>query len=245
MRSIRAHLTYANVMTTIGVFLLLAGGTALAAKQLAKNSVGPKQLKKNSVTTAKLKKGAVTKAKLAANAVDSSKIADGSVTGSKIADGAVGGAKISAEGAPYSRKVARIAATATAPVNSGDVYPIGSYVQAGDEINQFISGVDIRFGAGCNPPRTAAAYFLIDAADPKAPATENIMGFVNVEDKSTGEVTRRVDVAPFPGIPTGFGRVAPGVATAHKFDLLITGSACSSGSGVDVTGAILDVIGTR
>ena len=65
----RGRLTYANVMTTIGVFLLLAGGTALAAKELAKNSVGAKQLKANAVTSAKIKKAAVTKAKLGNNAV--------------------------------------------------------------------------------------------------------------------------------------------------------------------------------
>jgi hypothetical protein len=56
---IRKKLTYANVMSTIAVFLVLGGGAAFAATQLAKNSVGAKQLKKNAVTTAKLKKASV------------------------------------------------------------------------------------------------------------------------------------------------------------------------------------------
>jgi hypothetical protein len=63
MQSIRKRLTYANVMSSIAVFLVL-GGAAFAASQLPKNSVGTKQLKKNSVTTAKIKNGAVTGSKV-------------------------------------------------------------------------------------------------------------------------------------------------------------------------------------
>ena len=47
MKQIRKRLTYANVMSSIAVFLVL-GGAAVAATQLPKNSVGSKQLKKNS-----------------------------------------------------------------------------------------------------------------------------------------------------------------------------------------------------
>jgi hypothetical protein len=57
MKRLRTKLTYANVMATIAVFLVLAGGTAFAAKQmLPKNSVGAKQIKKGAVTPAKLSK---------------------------------------------------------------------------------------------------------------------------------------------------------------------------------------------
>ena len=60
----RRMLTYANVVSTLCLLLLLGGGVAVAASQLAKNSVGAKQLRKNAVTTAKIKKGAVTGAKI-------------------------------------------------------------------------------------------------------------------------------------------------------------------------------------
>jgi hypothetical protein len=63
VKQLRQRLTYANVMSTIAVFLILGGASAFAATQLAKNSVGSKQLKKNAVTTAKIKKNAVTGAK--------------------------------------------------------------------------------------------------------------------------------------------------------------------------------------
>jgi hypothetical protein len=64
VKQIRKRLTYANVMSSIAVFLVLGGATAFAASQLGKNSVGTKQLKKNAVTTAKLKADAVTGAKV-------------------------------------------------------------------------------------------------------------------------------------------------------------------------------------
>jgi hypothetical protein len=54
----KPKLTYANLVSTLCLFLLLGGGAALAASRLAKNSVGAKQLKNGSVSTAKLKKGA-------------------------------------------------------------------------------------------------------------------------------------------------------------------------------------------
>jgi hypothetical protein len=81
--------TYANVVSTLCLFLLLSGGAAFAAAKLAKNSVGAKQIKKNAVVAAKIKNGAVVANKIANNAVTASKIADESVTSGKIANNAV------------------------------------------------------------------------------------------------------------------------------------------------------------
>ena len=53
MKRLRGNLTYANVMATIAVFLVL-GGSAVAATQLPGDSVGTKQLKKGAVTPGKL-----------------------------------------------------------------------------------------------------------------------------------------------------------------------------------------------
>lgn len=115
MQFLRRRLTYANLMSSIAVFLVVAGGSALAATQLAKNSVGTKQLKNNAVTTAKIKSSAVTGGKIANGAVTSSKLGGGavgasnlaadSVTGAAIADNAVSGAKI-ANGAVSGTKIA-------------------------------------------------------------------------------------------------------------------------------------------
>jgi len=53
-----SHLSYANVVSTICLFLVL-GGTAYAATTLPNNSVGSAQLKANAVTSEKVKDGAL------------------------------------------------------------------------------------------------------------------------------------------------------------------------------------------
>jgi len=58
MKLVRKRLTYANVMSSIAVFFVVAGGTAFAASQLGKESVGTSQLKKEAVSLAKIKKAA-------------------------------------------------------------------------------------------------------------------------------------------------------------------------------------------
>ena len=67
-------------MVAILAFLVLGGATALAAAQLAKNSVGSRQLKSKAVTTGKI----------ANNAVNGAKVANGSLTGDDINVGALG-----------------------------------------------------------------------------------------------------------------------------------------------------------
>jgi hypothetical protein len=74
VKQIRKRLTYANVMSSIAVFLVLGGATALAAGHLGKNSVGATQLKKNAVTATKIKNGTITGAKVKA----------GSLTGAQV-----------------------------------------------------------------------------------------------------------------------------------------------------------------
>jgi hypothetical protein len=93
VKQIRKRLTYANVMSSIAVFMML-GGAAIAASQLPKNSVGTKQLKKNAVTTPKIKGQAVKAGKIANGAVLTDKIADLGVTTGKLADAGVTTGKI-------------------------------------------------------------------------------------------------------------------------------------------------------
>lgn len=79
-RKIRPQFTYANVISTLCLFLLLAGGSALAATQLGKNTVGSRQLKSKAVTTGKV----------APNAINGSKVAKESLTGEDIKLSALG-----------------------------------------------------------------------------------------------------------------------------------------------------------
>jgi hypothetical protein len=58
------------VVATLALFLVLAGGSAFAAKQmLPKNSVGSKQIRNGAVTAAKIKNGAITGGKIAAKSI--------------------------------------------------------------------------------------------------------------------------------------------------------------------------------
>ena len=77
MKRLSGKLTYANVISTLCLILLVGGGTAYAASGLLpKNSVGTKQLVKEAVTPAKLSK--------------TSKAALKGSSGPKGADGATG-----------------------------------------------------------------------------------------------------------------------------------------------------------
>ena len=73
---LRPHLTYANVVSTLCLFVLLGGG-AYAATKLGKDTVGSKQIKAK----------AVKKQELADNAVTTRKVKDGAITAPKLADG--------------------------------------------------------------------------------------------------------------------------------------------------------------
>jgi hypothetical protein len=90
LKKIRKRLTYANVMSSLAVFLILGGATAFAAVK----KIGPNEIKANSIKTGKIVKEAVTAGKIKKNAVTESKIADGAVTTNKIANDAVTGDKV-------------------------------------------------------------------------------------------------------------------------------------------------------
>jgi hypothetical protein len=85
VKQISKRLTYANVMSSIAVFLVLGGGAAYAAKK-----VGSNEIKGNSITTGKIKKEAVTASKIKNNAISTSKIAKDAVTGDKINESTLG-----------------------------------------------------------------------------------------------------------------------------------------------------------
>jgi hypothetical protein len=71
IRRLGERLSYANVMATIAVFGVLAGGGAYAATK-----IGPKEIGKNAVLAKHVKKGAIK----------TPKITDGAVTAAKLAD---------------------------------------------------------------------------------------------------------------------------------------------------------------
>jgi hypothetical protein len=113
----RRRLTYANVVSSLALFIALGGATAFAVQQLPEKSVGERQLRPGAVTSSKLRKNAVTAPKIKALAVKNGKLANGSVTTPKLGNGAVTGEKI-AGGAVTGEKIASDAVTGDKVVES-------------------------------------------------------------------------------------------------------------------------------
>jgi hypothetical protein len=112
---IRPHLTYANIVATLSLFLVVGGGTALASyvvssnSQIASNaisghkppsgkhaniikeSVNATDIAPASIGNRKLTNGAATASKIATGAVTSPKLAANSVTGISVLDGSLTG----------------------------------------------------------------------------------------------------------------------------------------------------------
>ncbi|MBN9621704.1 MAG: hypothetical protein J0H06_01945, partial [Actinobacteria bacterium] len=58
MSRIRKHLTYANVIATLALVLVVGGGSASAASQYGKETIGSRAIKKESIGPGKLTKAA-------------------------------------------------------------------------------------------------------------------------------------------------------------------------------------------
>jgi hypothetical protein len=106
----KPRLTYANVASTIALFIAISGATAYAASKLPDRSVGELQLRPGAVTAEKLRSNAVTSPKIKAGAIKQGKIANGSITAAKMSAGSVASSSIQA-GAITNDKLAPEAVT--------------------------------------------------------------------------------------------------------------------------------------
>lgn len=97
MKQVRKRLTYANVMSSLAVFLVIGGGVAFAAVNLPPNSVGTPQIKRNAVKTGKVAFEAIKAGKLSKNAVPTNRVRDNAIATAKIADLAVTADKLGNE----------------------------------------------------------------------------------------------------------------------------------------------------
>ena len=80
MSRIRRHLTYANVMATLAVFVALSGGA------YAVSTIGAGDIQKNAVRSKHIKRANVKRSDIQANAVNSAKVANGSLDLADVAD---------------------------------------------------------------------------------------------------------------------------------------------------------------
>src|SRR5829696_611201 len=93
MQWIRSHLSFANLVSLMALFVAL-GGTTYAAVTLPKNSVGQKQIKKRAVRGKHINRNAVSASKIQANAISGTKIADGTVFSADLGDNSVGSSEL-------------------------------------------------------------------------------------------------------------------------------------------------------
>jgi hypothetical protein len=90
---LRKHLSVANVLSCVALFVALSGA-AFAATTLGRKAVKTRNLANGAVTTLKLRGGAVTNLKLRNGAVTGAKIAPATIGSSQLANGAVRSAQL-------------------------------------------------------------------------------------------------------------------------------------------------------
>jgi hypothetical protein len=134
----RPRLTYANVVSTLALFLVLGGGAAFAANKIrsgdiARNAVKTANLAPGSVRTAKIFKRAIVSGKLAVGAVRSNQITDGAVSAQQIGNSAVAPSNLQ-----FPVFYAASPNGGSAPLTNGlEPYPLGdaTWAQKPGEIN--------------------------------------------------------------------------------------------------------------
>jgi hypothetical protein len=129
MSWIRSRLTYANVVSTLALFLAVSAGGAYAA-----NTIGSSDIIDESLLSQDIKNGEVKNADLAENSITSTRLANGSIQNSDLGPDAVTTSKIKA-GNVDSTDLADNAVT-TAKIANGQV---GS----ADVANNTLTGADV------------------------------------------------------------------------------------------------------
>jgi hypothetical protein len=174
----RKRLTYANVMSSLAVFLVLGGATAFAATKIGSN-----EIKANAITTGKIKKEAVTEGKIKAGGVGNSRLGNGSVTGNKLAANAVGTAAL-ADGAVTSPKLGDGAVSNQKLANNA--------VTEGKIANDAVTGAKVKDGSLTGSDINQGTLNSVKAA--------NVFGVTFAE---TGTGSPKILNASDPGIKSG------------------------------------------
>lgn len=197
MNAIRSRLTYANVVSTICLFLILGGATAFAANRIGRGSIGAAQLKPEAITAAKLRDGAVTGEKLAAGSVDAAKLAIGSVDAAKLAPA------LASVGITHT--VTSSGSLSFPPNGSPATFlPLENptFTQPAGEDELLIGRVNVLFPPQCKTPREAEVFLEVNG---QGFGDRQVIGQAEVTDQSGDE---------FASITTQFG------PTDHGYDVL-------------------------
>jgi hypothetical protein len=210
------HLTYANVISTIALFLAIGGGGFALAAALKKNSVKSKQIAANAVKTSEIADGAVISSKLADGTVITTKLADGSVITSKLADGSVVTSRL-ADGSVITSKLADGSVTASKLVDgsvTGSALLDGS-VTTSKLADNAATGAKVDEASLGKVPSAATADAATDA--------DTVDGLHASQLRASAAATEN----PFAGaLTSSFSVVASATITTHSAGLVMaTGSA--------------------
>lgn len=96
MNKLKRHLSVANVLSCVALFVAL-GGSAFAAVKLQANQVKAVNIARQAVTNAKIKTQAVTSGKIKNGGVVNADLGAGAVSNPKLANGAVSSSKLAKE----------------------------------------------------------------------------------------------------------------------------------------------------
>ena len=172
MQWIRSHLSFANVISLMALFVAL-GGASYAAVTLPKNSVKAKQIAKNAVGASEIKRNAVRGAEIKSNAVAGGDVKDSALTGADVGDGSLNGSDI-ADGAVNGSEVTdgSVAAADIADDSVGSSKIANRSVGAGD-LAPFVAGptafarvqADGTLEPGTDTPTGPPQFRGVDATD--------------------------------------------------------------------------------
>lgn len=155
LRRLRSRLTYANVVATLALFLVLGGGTALASYVVSSNSqIGPGTVSGHKPPTGKhsnIIAGSVNGTDLSANSVNSSQVTNGSLLGSDIHANTIMGSNLNANSVAGTLQV-RTAYTAAGPgADPDNFYTQGPWTLTGtcvdDGAGNFHAKIDLHNSA--------------------------------------------------------------------------------------------------
>lgn len=212
MRRLRSSLSYANVASTLALFLAVSGGTAIAAA-----TIGTSDIQRGAVTKSKIAPSAISTGKINNGAVRSADVKDGSLTGvdirdesldgDDIRDGSLTGAEIRDEsiGLQQLAPEARPTAGAGGPAAQGVVSGAGALVRGSGVANVAMTSPGIyvvtftRDVSACTPVASLGGYLDPSDEDGRvgggsvavAPSSANASTYVFEVRNSAGVDTQR------------------------------------------------------
>ena len=218
------HLTYANVVATIALFLSLCGGAAVAANTIRSGDIAPGAVQtadvhQRAITSGKLAVGAVRGNQIAPRSVGSSQIAPGSIGRSEIAPDAIGTSEI----APGSIRPDQLEVPVSVIAKGGgegQLLPSGQYgyplsgaewTQRPGEVNLIMAEVDATLAYGSSSPNGCILFMQLKA-------NGNAIGSLELRTNSTQMLSQSQALPVAPVLPPSATRTNEVTAVITTFD---------------------------